>query len=77
MKAWFLDKSILISSLAYQDQMDAGKLLTQQGKDYVDVHYHEADLTADHISAVLHVSPGYLSTVFKREMKILNIALNI
>lgn len=66
-RCWLLGVCRKLSTSIYREKMDAGKELVVKAKAYVEEHYADVNLSVEQICEVLHVSPSYFSTVFKRE----------
>ncbi|WP_438351147.1 response regulator [Paenibacillus sp. FA6] len=43
--------------------------LVEDAKSYIAIHYHENDISINKVCKHLHISTGYFSSVFKKEMK--------
>lgn len=49
------------------EQQDGVRKEVAQVKNYIQHHYKDGDLSPDHLAAMVYLSPGYLSAVFKEE----------
>lgn len=56
-----------LSTRIHREHVSAVKSLAAGAQAYIAEHYMDCDLSAERLSAELHVSPPYFSTVFKRE----------
>ncbi|BCZ48775.1 DNA-binding response regulator [Clostridium gelidum] len=66
-KAWFIKKSIKVSSFIKKERINSSMLLVEKAKQYVKDNYSDYDVSVEKLCAQLHVSPTYFSTIFKRE----------
>jgi len=60
-----LGKEIL--NIASETRQTSNNSLVTKAEDYVEAHYKDWDLNIEKISAYLHYSPNYFSSMFKRE----------
>ncbi|OKP84525.1 response regulator [Paenibacillus sp. P32E] len=60
--------SRLMDSIASERQ-SSYKQLIDQAKDYIRSHYEESDISIGRVCQHLHISTGYFSSIFKKEMK--------
>ncbi|MBW4085616.1 response regulator [Paenibacillus sp. S150] len=68
-KEWIIGVcSRLMDSIASERQ-SSYKLLIDQAKDYIRSHYEESDISIGRVCQHLHISTGYFSSIFKKEMK--------
>lgn len=68
-KQWIITVcSRLMDSIASERQ-SSYKQLIDQAKDYIRSHYEESDISIGKVCQHLHISTGYFSSIFKKEMK--------
>lgn len=68
-KQWIITIcSRLMDSIALERQ-SSYKLLIDEAKDYIRSHYEESDISIGKVCQHLHISTGYFSSIFKKEMK--------
>ncbi len=68
-KEWIIGVcSRLMDSIAMERQ-SSYKQLIDQAKDYIRSHYEESDISIGRVCQHLHISTGYFSSIFKKEMK--------
>ena len=60
--------SRLMDSIALERQ-SSYKQLIDQAKEYIRSHYEESDISIGKVCQHLHISTGYFSSIFKKEMK--------
>ncbi|GGF89155.1 hypothetical protein GCM10010912_37870 [Paenibacillus albidus] len=58
----------LMNSIALERQ-SSYKQLIDQAKEYIRSHYEESDISIGKVCQQLHISTGYFSSIFKKEMK--------
>lgn len=73
-KLWMLSKSLEMSQLIRKSRVSSRSVITTKAKDYVNQNYSNDQLTVEMISQILHVSPSYFSSLFKKEMGVSFIA---
>ena len=66
-RQWLIESCIRISAQVKRERLDSTKLLARNAKQYIEEHYMAPEISVEKLCAVLHVSPAYFSTVFKRE----------
>ena len=66
-RQWLTESCIRISAQVKRERLDSTKLLARNAKQYIEEHYMDPEISVEKLCAVLHVSPAYFSTVFKRE----------
>lgn len=66
-RQWLIESCIRISAQVKRERLDSTKLLARNAKQYIEEHYMDPEISVEKLCAVLHVSPAYFSTVFKRE----------
>ncbi|WP_313641824.1 response regulator [Paenibacillus sp.] len=68
-KQWIITIcSRLMDSIALERQ-SSYKLLIDEAKEYIRSHYEESDISIGKVCQHLHISTGYFSSIFKKEMK--------
>lgn len=68
-KEWIISVcSRLMDSIALERQ-SSYKQLIDQAKEYIRSHYEESDISIGKVCQHLHISTGYFSSIFKKEMK--------
>ncbi|WP_379129375.1 response regulator [Paenibacillus sp. sgz500958] len=68
-KQWIISVcSRLMDNIATERQ-SSYKMLIEQAKDYIRAHYEESDISIGKVCQHLHISTGYFSSIFKKEMK--------
>ena len=66
-KRWLLDISIRLSAQIRRIRTSSSVLTVSKVEDYIHRHYADSNLSVETISDILHISPSYLSTIFKKE----------
>ena len=66
-RQWLIEACTRISAQVKRERLDSTKLLARNAKQYIEEHYMDPEISVEKLCAVLHVSPAYFSTVFKRE----------
>lgn len=51
------------------ERQSSYKLLIDEAKEYIRSHYVESDISIGKVCQHLHISTGYFSSIFKKEMK--------
>lgn len=64
---WLAEICCKISESIRRERMDSSKMLAEKTKQYVAQNYQNSDLSVEMLCSILHVSPTYFSTIFKRE----------
>lgn len=67
-KHWILTKSLEMSRLIKESRVHSRSAITTKAKDYVNENYANDKLSVEMMSQILHVSPSYFSSLFKKEM---------
>lgn len=67
-KHWVLVKSLEMSRLIKESRVSSRSAITTKAKDYVHENYADDKLSVEKMSQILHVSPSYFSSLFKKEM---------
>ena len=66
-KEWFREKTIKANKAIKNERINSAKILVDKAKQYIVENYSDYDLSVDKMCLVLHLSPAYFSTVFKKE----------
>ena len=64
---WMLCKSLKMSSLIKESRVYNQSAITVRAKTYVNENYWNDKLSVELLSQILHVSPSYFSSLFKKE----------
>ena len=67
-RSWMLAKSLQMSQLIKESRSSSQSAITTKAKEYVLENYSDDKLSVDYVSQILHVSPSYFSSLFKKEM---------
>ncbi|WP_391573968.1 response regulator [Cohnella sp.] len=68
-KAWVIATCAAMMSRIASERQSTYHSLVEQAIQYTNAHYADDDLSIAKVCAQLHISPGYFSSVFKRETK--------
>lgn len=68
-KIWFGERCSKARSLIASTRHHAYKQIVEDAISYTKSHYHESDLSISSVCAQLHISAGYFSGLFKKELK--------
>ena len=66
-RRWLLDISRRLSLQIRKERLTSSALTVSKVEDYIHQHYASSELSVETISDLLHISPSYLSTIFKKE----------
>lgn len=69
-KAWFGDLCAKVRSSIASRRQHTYKRIVSEAIDYTKQHYEDSELSIAKLCAYLHVSAGYFSTLFKKELKL-------
>lgn len=69
-RSFMLSKSLKMSRLIKESRSSSQSAITTKAKEYVLSNYSDEKLSVDYMSQILHVSPSYFSSLFKKEMGI-------
>lgn len=58
----------LMNSIA-QGRQSGYNQLVENAKEYIRLHYHDSDISINKVCKQLHISTGYFSSIFKKEVK--------
>jgi two-component system, response regulator YesN len=68
-KQWFYSLCNRVVGAIATERMSKSKNLIDLAKDYIEKMYHESDISISMVCNHLHISTGYFSYLFKKEMK--------
>ncbi|MFF2908196.1 response regulator [Paenibacillus sp. NPDC057934] len=68
-KQWIINLCTQIMDSIALERQSSYKQLIDQAKDYIRDHYEESDISIGKVCQHLHISTGYFSSIFKKEMK--------
>ena len=71
---WMIQKSLDISRIIKETRMNSRSMITMRAKEYMQKNYGDEELSVEKVSRILHVSPNYFSSLFKKEMQVSFIA---
>lgn len=68
-KQWIIDLCTRIMDSIALERQSSYKQLIDQAKEYIRDHYAEYDISIGKVCQHLHISTGYFSSIFKKELK--------
>ncbi|CAM4311762.1 response regulator [Paenibacillus typhae] len=68
-KQWIISICTRLMDTIASERQSSYKQLIDQAKDYIRSHYEESDISIGRVCQHLHISTGYFSSIFKKEMK--------
>ncbi|OBZ18698.1 DNA-binding response regulator [Bacillus sp. FJAT-27264] len=68
-KQWIINLCTRIMNSIALERQSSYKQLIDQAKEYIRDHYEESDISIGKVCQHLHISTGYFSSIFKKEMK--------
>lgn len=68
-KQWIITVCSRLMDTIASERQSSYKQLIDQAKDYIRAHYEESDISIGRVCQHLHISTGYFSSIFKKEMK--------
>ncbi|WP_110932569.1 response regulator [Paenibacillus bouchesdurhonensis] len=68
-KSWFISICVKLRSSIASERQSSYSRLVAEAKEYIEANYHDSDISINRVSKHLHISTGYFSNIFKREMK--------
>lgn len=68
-KTWFKTLCLKLRSSIASDRESSYNRLVEEAKAYIAEHYRESEISINKVCEQLHISTGYFSTIFKKEMK--------
>ncbi len=73
-KRWLTEKSLETSRVIRETRKNSRSMITTKAKEYMLENYGDEELSVEKLSSILHVSPNYFSSLFKKEMQVSFIA---
>ena len=67
LQRWVQEISLRISSMIKSERVHTSSYMVDTAVQYVRDNYADSELTVERLSELLHVSPTYFSTIFKKE----------
>lgn len=67
MSGWLTDHFLKIRQMLGQHRSDTAGKSVYLAKEYIAEHYQDSELSVERLCEVLHLSPAYFSTLFKKE----------
>lgn len=68
-KQWIITVCSRLMDTIASERQSSYKQLINQAKEYIRAHYEESDISIGRVCQHLHISTGYFSSIFKKEMK--------
>lgn len=68
-KQWIINVCTGLMDSIASERQSSYKQLIDQAKEYIRSHYEESDISIGRVCQHLHISTGYFSSIFKKEMK--------
>ncbi|WP_310829274.1 response regulator [Paenibacillus pedocola] len=68
-KQWIINVCTGLMDSIASGRQSSYKQLIDQAKEYIRSHYEESDISIGRVCQHLHISTGYFSSIFKKEMK--------
>jgi len=68
-KAWLFEKAQAVQSKLFMERQDTSSQIAKMAKEYAYENYAISGLSINMVCKHLHISPAYLSTIFKKETK--------
>lgn len=68
-KIWILELCQRVMSSITKERLSNSENLVYMAKKYIQEHYYETDISITKVCNHLHISTGYFSYIFKKEMK--------
>lgn len=69
-KAWIAGMCLALAGHIATGRQSSYRSLAEQAKDYAKANYADAELSINRVCGHLHISPGYFSSIFKKETKL-------
>ena len=66
-KEWFKERANKANEAIKNERINSSKILVDKAKKYIKENYNDYELSVDKMCLVLHLSPAYFSTIFKKE----------
>ncbi|WP_151734537.1 response regulator [Paenibacillus tengchongensis] len=73
-RQWIVDVCSRLMEFIASDRQSGYTLLVEQALEYIRSHYQEPDMSIGKVCQHLHISTGYFSSIFKKEMKLTFVA---
>ena len=67
MSGWLTEHFLRIREILGRRRNDTAGRSVHLAKEYIAEHYHDGELSVERLCEVLHLSPAYFSTLFKKE----------
>ncbi len=68
-KLWITGICIKLMNHISKRRQSSYNQLVEDAKTYISIHYHESDISINKVCKQLHISTGYFSGIFKKEVK--------
>ncbi|NQX49873.1 response regulator [Paenibacillus tritici] len=68
-RQWIITVCSRLMNTIASERQSSYKQLIDQAKEYIRSHYEESDMSIGRVCQHLHISTGYFSSIFKKEMK--------
>jgi two-component system, response regulator YesN len=68
-KDWIINLCMKIMQSVVNERKYSYQNLIDQAKEYTQEHYQESDISINKVCSHLHISTGYFSSIFKKEVK--------
>lgn len=68
-KLWITGICIKLMNHISKGRQSSYNQLVDDAKAYISIHYHESDISINKVCKHLHISTGYFSSLFKKEVK--------
>lgn len=69
-REWIKSICIKIRSYISQERQDSCKQIVSDAVEYLKENYSDSEITIDKVCKMLHISPAYFSSLFKKETKL-------
>lgn len=66
-KEWFKERANKANEAIKNERINSSKILVDKAKKYIKKNFGDYELSVDKMCLVLHLSPAYFSTIFKKE----------
>jgi two-component system response regulator YesN len=68
-KLWISGICVKLMNHISKGRQSNNNQLVEDAKGYIGIHYHESDISINKVCKHLHISTGYFSSIFKKEVK--------
>ncbi|MHA0855352.1 response regulator [Paenibacillus sp. CMAA1364] len=68
-KLWVTQVCLKLMNHISKGRQSSYNQLVENARSYIAIHFHESDISINTVCKHLHISTGYFSSVFKKEMK--------